>query len=114
MYFEITECTVQYRTGTHLLEAVVVRHEVSPGPVRPQLPRLRGERGAGLVGELGGDLQTRHQLQPPGQPRQQGVLLGTLMLNSILHLMIKLKFKFSFIHNKIKFSSRLYIKFKYM
>ena len=62
-----------------------MRHEVSPGPVRPQLPRLRRLRGAGLVGEVGGDLQPRHHLQPPGQPRQQGVLLGTDMINYILH-----------------------------
>ena len=88
-----------------------MRHEVSPGPVRTQLPRLRGYCGVGLVGELGGDLQTSHQLQPPGQPRQQRVLLGTVMMNYILHLMIKLKL--SFIHNKIIFSSRLLVKFMY-
>ena len=57
------------------VKSVVVREVVAAGAVEAHLPRLRGEGAVRVVGEVGGDLQPGHQLSPPGQPGQQGVVL---------------------------------------
>ena len=57
------------------VEGVIVREVVAAGAVEAHLPRLRGEGAVRVVGEVGGDLQPGHQLRPPGQPGQQGVVL---------------------------------------
>ena len=62
-------------TAADRIESVVVREVVAAGAVEAHLPRLRGEGAVRVVCEVGGDLQPGHQLSPPGQPGQQGVVL---------------------------------------
>ena len=61
--------------AAYRIEGIVVREVVAAGAVEAHLPRLRGEGAVRVVCEVGGDLQPGHQLRPPGQPGQQGVVL---------------------------------------